>query len=140
MGETNLLATIAGMSADALVGCERDDEAERFASIAQEMADPDDVDAQVRWRRARARLLARRRDAHAAERLARDALALAAATDSLNDHGCTLLDLAEVLRVARRPFEGGDPPSSVAAGKDGYGTRPIDKILEYLTALSREKP
>lgn len=40
--------------------------------------------------------------------------------------------------VARQPFEGGEPPSSVAAGKDGYGSRPIEQIMEYLTTLPRE--
>ncbi len=56
MGETNVLATIAGMLADALLGQEREDEAERFAQLGEDLADPDDVDAHVRWRRARARL------------------------------------------------------------------------------------
>jgi tetratricopeptide (TPR) repeat protein len=105
VGETNILATIAGMLADALVGHGRHDEAERYLGVCERLADPSDVDAQTRWRRARARLLARRHETRAAEHLAREALALIAATDFLNDHGSTLLDLAEVLRAAGRPGE-----------------------------------
>jgi ATP/maltotriose-dependent transcriptional regulator MalT len=56
----------------------------------------------MRWRRARARVLARRGELEAAERLAREALELVAGTDALNDHADTLLDLAEVLRLAGR--------------------------------------
>ncbi len=49
--------------------------------------------------------LARRGEEQVAEHLAREALALVAETDCLNDHASTLLDLAEVLRLAGRSGE-----------------------------------
>jgi tetratricopeptide (TPR) repeat protein len=64
---------------------------------------PEDVDAQVGWRRVRAKLLARRGDVEEAERLAREAMALAARTDYLDLRAHTSADLAEVLRLAGRP-------------------------------------
>ena len=105
MGETNIRATVLGMLADSLLHQGRDEEAEPFTRVSEELADPHDVDAQIRWRRARARLLARRGDPQTAEHLAREALDLVAATDALNDHASTLLDLAEVLRIAGRAEE-----------------------------------
>ena len=106
IGETNLLATVAGMLADALVSQARHDGGGTLQPASgEELADPDDVDAQMRWRRARARVLARRGETEDAEHLARQALELVAATDGLNDHAHTLLDLAEVLGLAGRPEE-----------------------------------
>ncbi|HYN18144.1 MAG TPA: adenylate/guanylate cyclase domain-containing protein, partial [Actinomycetes bacterium] len=105
VGDITGLATTAGMLAEALVAQGRDGEAEAFSRTGEDLADTDDVDAQMRWRRARARVLARHGDMEAAERLAREALALVADTDALNDHANTLLDLAEILRLADRPEE-----------------------------------
>jgi tetratricopeptide (TPR) repeat protein len=105
LGETNLLGTIAGMSADALVTWDRCIHAEQLSRRAEELADAHDVDAQTRWRRARARILARRGEIVDAERFARAAVELVAGTDALNDHADALLDLSEVLRLAGRPEE-----------------------------------
>ena len=66
---------------------------------------PEDVDAQVGWRRARAKLLARTGELDEAERLAREATALAAGTDFLDLRGQAAADLGEVLRLAGRPQE-----------------------------------
>ena len=48
----------------------------------------------------RAKLLARRGELEEGERLAREAVALAAETDMLNAHAVALVDLAEVLTLA----------------------------------------
>jgi histidine ammonia-lyase len=60
----------------------------------------EDVDAQVGWRRVRAKLLARRGDVEEAERVAREAMALAARTDYLDLRAQTSADLAAVLSLA----------------------------------------
>jgi hypothetical protein len=65
-----------------------------------------DVFAQVTWRPARAKALARRGELERAERLARETIAFAAESDFLNAHGEALVDLAEVLEIAGRPSEG----------------------------------
>ena len=98
MGEKGYLATISGMLADALVTKGRNEEAERFTNVAEELATSDDFDAQMRWRRARGVVLARRGEVKRAEGLIRDALDLVADTDGLNDQANTLLDLSQVLR------------------------------------------
>ena len=57
------------------------------------------------WRRVRAKLLARRGDVEAAERLAREATSRAARTDFLDLRAHAVADLAEVLRLAGRSEE-----------------------------------
>ena len=75
--------------------------------LVETLAQPDDVDPQVRIRTVRARILARRGELSAAERLAREALALAAATDYLVLHAGALRALADVL------LAGGDAAATV---------------------------
>ena len=57
---------------------------------------------QIRWRRVRARVLARRAEIQAAEALAREALAIAEATDFVNERADALIDLSHVLEESRR--------------------------------------
>jgi tetratricopeptide (TPR) repeat protein len=106
MGETSVRPTIAAMLAEALAAQGRDDEALRFSQISEEVAKPDDLAPQVQWRAARAKLLARRGELVEAERLAREAVALAEQTpDFLHLPAEALTSLAEVLRVAGAPDE-----------------------------------
>ena len=56
-------------------------------------------------RQVRAKVLARRGEYAAAERLAREAVAISEATDSLNWQGDTNADLAEVLLLVGKPGE-----------------------------------
>jgi class 3 adenylate cyclase/tetratricopeptide (TPR) repeat protein len=108
MGERGWLASNAGILARALVALERFDEAEEWSHRAEEMSSIDDVDAQVRWRRARAVVFGRRRQFVEAERLARVAVALIGQTDMTNDYGDALMDLAEVLELASKHAEAVD--------------------------------
>ena len=72
------------------------DEAEAQTELAEELAAPDDRVSQALWRQARAKLKARA-DQHAeGEALAREAVALFAATDMVDYHAHALADLAEV--------------------------------------------
>ena len=79
MGERNMLATTAAFLAQALA------------------AQGEDLSAQMVWQGLRARILAARGHLREAEELARSAVALAARTDFLNQHGDALLELAVVL-------------------------------------------
>jgi tetratricopeptide (TPR) repeat protein len=101
-GDQGHLSSSAVDLAEVLVEQGHDDEALRLTEISQAAADLDDVDAQVGWRRVRARVLARRGSIPEAERLARAAVRLAEQTDALEDHGTALMVLAEVLRRADR--------------------------------------
>jgi tetratricopeptide (TPR) repeat protein len=57
------------------------------------------------WRQVQARVHAHRGEHGEAERLAREAVAIAERTDSLNNQGDALCDLAEVLAAAGRGDE-----------------------------------
>jgi tetratricopeptide (TPR) repeat protein len=105
MGEVAHLSTTAALLARALNEQSNDDEALRFTHESEQLSAPDDVVSQIVWRGVRARILASRGDPGEAERLAREAVALAERTDFLADHGDALLDLAYVLRAGNHIAE-----------------------------------
>jgi tetratricopeptide (TPR) repeat protein len=105
MGNWGALATLAPELADALFALGRDEEALRLTELAESVATPEDAAPKVGWRRVRAKLLARRAHLEEAERLAHEAVALAAGTDHLDLRADAIADLAEVLRLAGRPEE-----------------------------------
>ncbi len=55
-------------------------------------------------------------------------------------HTCevTVIDRSLSAIVGRQDFRGGDPPVSTTGRGDIYGTKPIQEIVAYLTALPRE--
>jgi class 3 adenylate cyclase/tetratricopeptide (TPR) repeat protein len=114
MNETGVLSSAAGHLAVCMLAQGRDDEADEFIGVCADNAALDDVSAQVQWRGARARLLARRGAAAEAEALARQAAKLARPTDCLDLRADTLLDLAEVLRL------GGKREPARAAADEAY--------------------
>jgi tetratricopeptide (TPR) repeat protein len=95
-----LLSTSAAYLAQALLAQRRDDEAERFAQLSEELTTADDLLTQILWRAVRARILAARGRLEEAERLARQSVALAEGTDFVNHKGDALVDFAIVLRQA----------------------------------------
>jgi tetratricopeptide (TPR) repeat protein len=103
MGEKSLLATTAAHLARTLYALERYDEADQFCSASESAAAAEDVVSQVIWRGTRAKILARQGRVDEAEALVREAVRQVSQTDQLTDHSATLLDLAEVLRLAERP-------------------------------------
>ncbi|MCP9486825.1 MAG: AAA family ATPase [Gaiellaceae bacterium MAG52_C11] len=105
IGETELRSTVAAMLAGTYASEGRDDEAEEFSRISEEIAARDDFGSQVLWRGARARALARRDRDPTALALAREGVSLAATTDCLSLHGAALLDLAETLTTLGRAEE-----------------------------------
>jgi class 3 adenylate cyclase/tetratricopeptide (TPR) repeat protein len=100
LGEGGFRSTMGTLLADALVQLGRDEEAEDVLAVVDGLVITDDVDPQVRTRAVRARIRARRGELAEAERLAREAVELAARTDYLVLHGNARLALAEVLRLA----------------------------------------
>jgi class 3 adenylate cyclase len=105
MGDMGHFTTVAPYLADALYAQGRGDEAMASIELASSYGMKDDLDAQAGWRRALAKLLAQRGDLEEAERLAREATALAARTDFLYLRAHASADLAEVLRLGGRPEE-----------------------------------
>ncbi|RDJ05568.1 adenylate/guanylate cyclase domain-containing protein [Rhizobium grahamii] len=102
MGERAFRSTMAASLAAVLMEQGRDDEAEEFANLSSELAAIDDLVTQVRWRRVRARILARRAKIQDAEALARAAVEFAEKTDFINDKAVALVDLSYVLEAASR--------------------------------------
>jgi hypothetical protein len=75
---------------------------------------------QVSWRRGRARVHARRGEIRAAEQLAREAFAIAEATDFVNDRADALIDLSHVLEASGRCDEA---VSAVSGALDLYESK-----------------
>jgi class 3 adenylate cyclase/tetratricopeptide (TPR) repeat protein len=97
--ERSSQSTAAGDLAQVLYALERLDEADAWASRAAELAASDDATTQMLWRQVRAKILARRGEHAEATHLAREAVAIGAKTDALNDEGDAYADLAEVLTL-----------------------------------------
>ncbi|HEY3182790.1 MAG TPA: BTAD domain-containing putative transcriptional regulator [Gaiellaceae bacterium] len=105
MRERTLSSLLAALLADALHAQGRDDEALEFSERSRDAAGADDLLAQVQWRTARAKPLARAGRGAEAETLAREAMALVRTTDFLAARGDAAFDLAEVLRLDGRGAE-----------------------------------
>jgi len=94
------LASRASDLAEALAEQGLFDEADDWTRVAEARAATDDVKAQMMWRPIRARVHAHRGQFAIAEALAREAVALAEATDDLNRRAKTQRDFGDVLRLA----------------------------------------
>jgi tetratricopeptide (TPR) repeat protein len=105
IGDWGHIPHVAPLLADALFAQGRDDEVLRLAELVERVAIAEDAETEIGWRRIRAKVFARRGDVEGAERLAREATALASRTDYLDVRARALADLAEVLRLAGRPEE-----------------------------------
>jgi tetratricopeptide (TPR) repeat protein len=95
-GEHGYASTVAGHLANLYVVVGRYAEADHYATLAQEMSSPDDIDARARGLRSKARVLASRGDHAQALDLVAQAIAIVDATDYLDLRGETYVDLAEV--------------------------------------------
>jgi class 3 adenylate cyclase/tetratricopeptide (TPR) repeat protein len=104
MGERDHLSTTAALLAQALYELGRADEAEHFSRVSETTSSPDDVNSEVEWRCARAKILASRGSHGEAAELAETAVRRASGTDFLEVQANAHLDLAEVL--ARSGQEG----------------------------------
>jgi class 3 adenylate cyclase/tetratricopeptide (TPR) repeat protein len=104
-GEMAWLSTLVAILAEALYAQGRYDEAEEMATASRDTAGSEDAYSQVLWRGISGRVLARRTQPEEAERLAREAVALAAVTDSVELQGTAARNLAEVLALGGRAAE-----------------------------------
>jgi class 3 adenylate cyclase/tetratricopeptide (TPR) repeat protein len=100
LGERYILSTVAGELARVLYAQGRLDEAEGCSRHAQDLADADDVASGTLWRTVQAKVLARNGNRDGALMLIGEAVDLLKRTDSVVAQAETLVDLAEVLRLA----------------------------------------
>jgi predicted ATPase/class 3 adenylate cyclase len=134
MGSKDILPTCAGFLADHVYAQGKYEEADRLTHISEDLAEEEDLPSQISWRVTRARVLAQRGDPDA-ERIAREAIALAEKTDDYHWHGNAELALAEVLRLSGRTDE------AVAAAERGlalYERKGIVPLVERTRALISE--
>jgi ATP/maltotriose-dependent transcriptional regulator MalT len=104
-GMRNVLSSTAPQLGRALCALGRSDEAAPLAQLGRQLAAEHDVWAQMLWRQAQALVDAASGKHAEAERLAREAVAIAERTDGLNLQGDPLCDLAEVLAAVGRTDE-----------------------------------
>ena len=109
IGERYFRSTVAGLHAHALVGIGDLDRAAVSAALARELADPDDLEAQILWRSAEAKVTALRGAPDEAVRLATEAVDLASQTVDIVLHADALMDLATVMATLGRDAEAGPP-------------------------------
>ena len=105
LGEQGILSTAAALLGRALYALGRLDEAEHWATRAAELGASDDALTQLLWRQVVAKVCARRGQHAEAERLAREAVAIAERTDMLAVQSDVYADLAEVLALGGRREE-----------------------------------
>jgi class 3 adenylate cyclase len=109
-------------------------DASRWAKLAEERAPVGDVIAQFSWRRVKARLLAEDGRSEEADRLAREAIALAETTDALTDRGETLLEHAHVLRLGGRTVEAGERAEAALALFEQKGNEASARLARSVLA------
>jgi ATP/maltotriose-dependent transcriptional regulator MalT len=102
IGEKSHFCSVATLLAQASDAQAHFDQVEKFAGDAERAARPNDVYTQIVWRRCMAKILTRRGDLVAGERLAREAVAIGEESDFLSAHGDSLMDLGEILDTAGR--------------------------------------
>jgi class 3 adenylate cyclase/tetratricopeptide (TPR) repeat protein len=119
LGERAYLSTAAGKLADAYYEFGRFDDAETWTTRSVELGASDDISTQEIWRRVKAKVLARRGEAEEAERLAREAVAIANRTES--PVAAVYSDLAEVLSLAGRTDEAREALERALVGFEDKG-------------------
>ena len=108
-GEKYFRSTIAGQLAQALYAQDRLDEAERFASIAEELSAEDDIWSHALWRGVRAKLLARAGRAAEAISMIAEADRRVVESDDIEVVADLRTDAAEVARTLAAPETAGPP-------------------------------
>jgi class 3 adenylate cyclase/tetratricopeptide (TPR) repeat protein len=109
IGERYFRSTVVGLHAHALLALGDYDRATASADLARELADPDDLEAQILWRSATSKIAARNGDGETALEHANEAVRLAAQTVDLMLHAEALRDLGSILIALGREQEAGPP-------------------------------
>jgi class 3 adenylate cyclase/tetratricopeptide (TPR) repeat protein len=138
MDEKTHFSTVATTLANALYMQGRYEEADGLTRESERAARANDVAAQIEWRAARAKAIARKGDLEAARSLAREAVAFAAESDFLIFHGHALVALAEVLRLADRPAEAASAVEEAVARYEQKGDLASATKAHALRAELRE--
>jgi len=140
-GTQGWLSTSAPQLGRSLYALGRYDEAEPFARLGRELGGEQDIVTQMLWRQVQALVDAHRGEHAEAERLAREAVAIAERTDGLNFQGDALCDLAKVLAAAGRADEAGE---ALEQALDRYERKKnlamVSQVHQQLDALHKAAP
>jgi class 3 adenylate cyclase/tetratricopeptide (TPR) repeat protein len=135
-GETGTLSTVAHNLAMALYDAGEYEDAEHFSNVSEQLGAVEDVVTQVGWRAARAKALAQRGRVAEAEKLAREAVTRALATEYWESTAEAYLSLGEVLRLASRPEDAREAIESALSVTEQKGfTLSADAIRGKLAEL-----
>ena len=122
---------------DALIELGRFDEAEAELRRGEAMAVPEDVDAQLRQARSRARLALARGDLANAETDARAAVAIAEHADAPDEHAECLIVLAHIMRAGGRDLEAGEVAAEALRVSEGVENLVLaDEARELLAVIA----
>jgi tetratricopeptide (TPR) repeat protein len=142
-GDTWFLCGVAAELADVLWLQGRDDEALELTRLSEETAGKNVLVAQMMWRGARAKVLARRGQPEEAEALAREGVTLIRRTDYVLYQADALTDLAEVLRLQDRREEAASAASEARRLYEQKGNvvaaRNLQALVEEIGALTPAK-
>jgi class 3 adenylate cyclase/tetratricopeptide (TPR) repeat protein len=139
MGEKGYLSTTAAYLAEALYHLGRYDEAERHTMRTRDDSAADDVSPQSMWRTIQAMILARRGEFEEAERLGREGVEIAEATDYHPLRGDAKLNLAEVYRLAGRTDDARTAALEAAERYELKGNRVLaERARSFIAGLGEE--
>jgi tetratricopeptide (TPR) repeat protein len=136
MGDRFMLSLSASVLARSVEEQCRLDEAYDLTLSAEQLAVEGDILAQASWRVVRARILVERDEPAEAERLARDATALAADTDWLVGRADAAATLSRVLAASGRSHEA---ETAFAEALELYGRKEASVMLEACRAQAVTK-
>jgi tetratricopeptide (TPR) repeat protein len=134
--ERYLLSTLSGLLARALWAQNRPDEAEDMTALAEELSDPDDIDAQIHWRSVQAKILALRGEADEAHSLVRSAVDMLEQTDAVVLKIDAYLDLGEVLTMLGRDGARAAFDHATALASEKGGELLVTRVAEIVGATS----
>ena len=139
MGERGFLSSVAGWLAEALYAQGRLDEAQQMTEEGQAAASPADIDAQARWRAARAKVLARNGQFPAARTLLDEAEALVSPTSWAMLQAEILMARAEVDRLAGAPEQAeASLRTALRISQDRHATPLADQAAAALASLGAQ--
>jgi class 3 adenylate cyclase/tetratricopeptide (TPR) repeat protein len=102
-------SSIAGILANVLALRGSFDDAERYAALSQSLSDDEDLESQISWRTARAKVLAHRGEHGEAVALAQEAVRLASEGEDVEVKADSLMELGRVFSMIGRRESSGPP-------------------------------
>jgi tetratricopeptide (TPR) repeat protein len=123
LDEQYFRSSIAGILANVVALRGKYAEAERYAALAEQLADEEDLDTHVAWRTARAKVLASTGRPEEAVTLAEEAVALASDGEDLPLKASALTELGRVLVMVGRPESAGPPLREALSMYEGKGDK-----------------